>query len=127
MSNRLNDKFSKKSFKYLGHVLKISLIIYLILSFRKGQVEPAFWLMSVSLALAGLLSITTKDKEKFKYIPKDFIYATLFFIIAISAGGILSLFGEGVLAYHIFISGYLNLESIITGFTFGVYALVLIG
>ena len=126
----LNEKIEdlgRKYFRFLSGLLKIGLMIYLILSFRKGEIEPAFWFMGISLGLAGILVALPKNKKRFADITKDFIYSTIFFVFAISAGGILILFGEGVSAYYIFISGHFTLESILTGVTFGIYGIVLLG
>ena len=122
-NNKKIENFVKKAYIYIGYFLKISLVIYLILSFRRGNPEPVFWFMAISLALAGIL-IT---KKGIPYVSTDLIYATIFFLIAIVTGGSLTLFGEGFSAYHIFIKGHFMLESILTGLTFGIYSATLIG
>ena len=119
------DEFSKKSMVIIGYILKIGLIIFLSLEFRRGHIELSFWLMGVSLALAGILS--NKNDKKLRYISKDFIYSTFFFISSISAGGILKLFGEGISAYHVFIVGHYNLELFLTGLSFGIWGIVFSG
>lgn len=121
--NKKIEGFIKRGYIYIGYLLKISLIIYLILSFRKGEPEPIFWLMAISLALAGIL-IT---KKEIPYVSKDLIYATIFFLIAIVTGGSLTIFGDGLSAYHIFIQGHFTLESFLTGLNFGVYGMTMLG
>lgn len=63
----------KKYFKILKFLLKAGLVIFLALSFYNRDVEPAFWIMSISLVLVGIL-IANSQKINLKKFLKTLLY-----------------------------------------------------
>jgi|SRR3989338_3701730 len=122
------DIVSEKIFIYIvGNLLKIGLIIFLFFSFANGNVEPAFWFMGISLALAGILMSSNKKNNNLLNISRDFVYSTIFFIFAICSGGIQLLFNDQKILPHYVIIQEFPSNPLLSGLSWGVYGLTFIG
>lgn len=89
-----------KLFSFFKYVSILGLLLFLIQSFYNANMEPAFWIMGVSLALAGIFA--TKKEKEFLILSKKFVWSTMYFIMAISFGGIFTLVGGNIGGYDVF-------------------------
>jgi hypothetical protein len=108
-------------FTILKYISILGLFLFLVQSFYKANIEPAFWIMGISLALAGIFA--TKKENEFVVISKKFVWSTVFFVMAVSFGGIFTLVGGNIGGYDVF-SKFILIEYGGTSVLWGLFGLV---
>jgi FtsH-binding integral membrane protein len=125
MEKNLIDKpFFRGYFSILKYISIMGLYLFLIQSFYNKNIEPAFWVMGISTALAGLLA--TKSNKELSKISQKFLFSTVNLIIAISIGGIFVLFGGGIGLYQI-TSNSVFVMSVVAFISWGLVGVVGVG
>lgn len=120
-NNILETKFFRKYFTILKYFSIFGLSLFLTQSFYYANIEPAFWIMGISTALASL--IATKSNNRLKKNISKFIFATVSLTMAISLGGIFILFGGNISGYDVF-SEFFIIEYGGTALLWGYFGLV---